>query len=71
MRPGRIDRIIYINPPDSDARKAIFGIQLRKIPHDQSEIKLDELAEKSEGLTGAEITSVCREACLSAMKEST
>lgn len=71
MRPGRIDRIVFVSPPDADARKAIFSIQLKKIPHKPDEINLDELAAKSDGLTGAEITSVCREACLAAMKEST
>jgi SpoVK/Ycf46/Vps4 family AAA+-type ATPase len=71
MRPGRIDRIVYISPPDSDARKAIFSIQLRRIPHKPEVIDLAELAKLSDGLTGAEITSVCREACLAAMKEGT
>ena len=32
MRPGRLDRIIYIPPPDLEARKEIFKIHTRKMP---------------------------------------
>lgn len=31
MRPGRIDRILYIPPPDAEARKAIFQIHIKKM----------------------------------------
>jgi len=31
LRPGRIDRMIYVGPPDREARAAIFRIEFRKI----------------------------------------
>lgn len=45
MRPGRIDRIIYVGLPDENARKHIFEIHLSKIPSDGS-INIDKLVEK-------------------------
>jgi len=45
MRPGRIDRIIYVGLPDENARKHIFEIHLSKIPTDES-INIDKLVEK-------------------------
>ncbi|XP_049848619.1 ATPase family protein 2 homolog [Schistocerca gregaria] len=69
MRPGRIDRIIYVGPPDDEARKKIYQLQLKKIPHDDQQLNVDRLVQLSRGLSGAEITSACREACLLAMQD--
>lgn len=33
LRPGRMDRMIYVAPPDLAARKAIFALSLSAIPH--------------------------------------
>lgn len=67
MRPGRIDRIIYVSPPDFEARKRILQISLRKTPH--VNFDFEELANITDGLSGAELTSLCRESCLLAMEE--
>lgn len=69
MRPGRIDQAIYIAPPDSSARKRIFEINLRKIPH-AADLDLEHLVNMTNGFSGAEVTSVCREAGLAALMES-
>eukprot|EP01080_Neovahlkampfia_damariscottae_P000942 gene943-9850_t len=69
MRSGRIDRIVYVGLPDFDARIEIFKIRLSKMSHNKNEINLKELAEKSNGYTGAEITSVCTTAGYIAMEE--
>lgn len=45
MRPGRLDRILYVGPPDLAARKQILSIGLRRIPHKPEELKVDELAQ--------------------------
>jgi CDC48 subfamily AAA family ATPase len=68
MRPGRIDRILFVGPPDRDARIKILNINLKKIPHGE-DVNIEELADKTEGYSGAEITSICREAALYAMQQ--
>ncbi|GAA5915816.1 AAA family ATPase AFG2 [Sporobolomyces salmoneus] len=68
MRPGRLDRILYVSPPDFEARKQIFSINFSKMAVN-SDVQIDELAEITEGCSGAEIASVCQDAALSAMNE--
>ena len=68
LRPGRFDRLIYIPPPDKEARKEIFKIHTRKKPL-AKDADLDELAEKTEGYTGADIAAVCNEAVMAAIRE--
>ncbi|KAL0085560.1 P-loop containing nucleoside triphosphate hydrolase protein [Phycomyces blakesleeanus] len=68
LRPGRIDRILYVGPPDIDSRKEIFRIQMKKMSCD-TDVDLEELALKSEGCSGAEAVSICQEAALFAMEE--
>ena len=66
-RPGRIDRMIYVGLPDVDSRRDIFQLRLNGIP--TLNIDFDKLAEISEGFSGAEIVSICREASLFAIEE--
>jgi transitional endoplasmic reticulum ATPase len=47
IRPGRFDRLIYIPPPDFEARKEIFRINISKMQVEEN-INLDELAEMSQ-----------------------
>ena len=68
LRPGRFDRVIEIRPPNREARKEIFKIHLREKPLAPS-VNLDTLAEKTDGLVGAEIEAVCREASMLAIRE--
>jgi len=68
LRPGRFDRLIYIPPPDLEARKAIFRIHTRKKPLAE-DVDLDALAEKTEGYTGADIAAMCNEAVMLAIRE--
>lgn len=68
MRPGRIDQAIYISPPDNAARRKILEICLKKIPH-SDDLNLDQLVSLTNGYSGAEITSACREAGLAALQE--
>src|SRR4051812_7617245 len=48
LRPGRIDRILYVGPPDFESRKEIFRIQVQRMAC-EPDVILDELAEQSEG----------------------
>ncbi|KAK4512633.1 uncharacterized protein ATC70_003337 [Mucor velutinosus] len=68
LRPGRIDRILYVGPPNLESRKEIFRIQLKKMTVDR-DIDIDEIAEKSQGCSGAEAVAICQEAALFAMEE--
>jgi len=67
MRPGRIDRRIYIPPPDLNARKQIFAIHTKKMSGPTG-LDLNYLAVVSEGYTGAEIAQVCNEAAFNALR---
>ncbi|GAM23714.1 hypothetical protein SAMD00019534_068890, partial [Acytostelium subglobosum LB1] len=68
MRPGRIDRILYISPPDFDSRKEILNIHLKKVPH-TDDVNVDRLATMTDGFSGAEVAAICKEASICAMKE--
>lgn len=68
LRPGRIDRLIYITPPDRDSRYEIFKVHTAKTPLD-SDVDLNALADDTDGFTGADIASVCNEATMLAIRE--
>lgn len=68
MRPGRFDRVILVPPPDLGARLEIFKIHTREMPLAE-DVDLRELARLTEGYTGADIESVCREAAMTAARE--
>ncbi|MDK2782155.1 MAG: transitional endoplasmic reticulum ATPase, partial [Archaeoglobi archaeon] len=68
LRPGRLDRIIYVGPPDFEARKAIFQVHLRGKPLAE-DVDVDHLAKLTEGYVGADIEAIVREASLLAMRE--
>jgi len=58
LRPGRLDRLIYMQLPDFNGRKKIFKIYLSKMPL-SSDIDIDALAEETERYSGADIKAVC------------
>ncbi|KAM6221728.1 ATPase family gene 2 protein homolog A [Rhynchocyon petersi] len=68
MRPGRIDRIIYVPLPDAATRKEILNLQFHTMPI-SNEVDLDELILQTDAYSGAEIIAVCREAALLALEE--
>ncbi|GAA6058781.1 hypothetical protein JCM10212_001897 [Sporobolomyces blumeae] len=68
MRPGRLDRILYVSPPDFEARKQIFELSFKKMAVNE-DVDVDELAKITEGCSGAEVASICQDAALSAMNE--
>ncbi|XP_027350489.1 calmodulin-interacting protein 111 isoform X2 [Abrus precatorius] len=69
LRPGRFDRLLYVGPPNEVDREEIFRIHLRKIPYD-SDVSIKELAQLTDGCTGADISLICREAAVAAIEES-
>ncbi len=68
LRPGRFDRLLYVPPPDLEARYEIFKVHTRKMPL-AKDVDLKRLAELTEGYTGADIEAVCREAAMIALRE--
>ncbi|TFG70072.1 MAG: AAA family ATPase, partial [Methanomassiliicoccus sp.] len=68
LRPGRFDRMVYIGPPDLAARKEIMRIHTKGKPLDD-DVDLDKLASKMENYTGAEISAVCNEAVMLAIRD--
>ena len=68
LRPGRLDKLIYVPPPDIKGRYEIFKVHTRKMPLAE-DVDLWRLAELTEGYTGADIEAVCREAALMALRE--
>ena len=67
LRPGRFDKSIYIGPPDEASRKSIFGIHTKSKPL-ADDVSLDELARRTEGCTGADISAICNEAVMNAVR---
>lgn len=67
LRPGRFDRIINIDYPTLEERIEIFKVHTKRVNMDSS-VDLRSLAEKTEGMTGAEIRSIVIEAGLSAIR---
>ena len=67
LRAGRFDRQIYIELPELNDRKAIFGVHLRGVKIDES-VDIDLLARQTPGFSGADIANVCNEAALIAAR---
>ncbi|KAF8929649.1 hypothetical protein BGZ58_008799 [Dissophora ornata] len=67
LRPGRFDRVVYVPPPDLEARKQILRIYTRDIPLAE-DVDLDGIALTTEMYTGADLQNVCREAALIALR---
>jgi len=68
IRPGRIDKIIYIGAPDLKAREQILKVHTKNVPLDKS-VSLKKLAEKTKGFSGADLEGLVREAALIALEE--
>jgi len=67
LRPGRLDRMIYVPEPDEEGRYQIFKIHTKNMPLAE-DVDLRELARLTKGYSGADIESVCREAALIALR---
>ena len=68
LRPGRLDRLIYIRPPDQREREVIFSIHTKGKPL-SPEVEVGKLAERTEGYVGADIEAICREAAMLALRD--
>ena len=67
-RPGRFDRVIFIPPPDREARFAILRMAMQDRPQDG--VNLDPIAQATSGFSGADLVGLVEEACDFAIEES-
>ncbi|MFW5837420.1 MAG: ATP-dependent zinc metalloprotease FtsH, partial [Desulfovibrionaceae bacterium] len=67
IRPGRFDRRIIVEPPNTEDRKAILRIHAREKPMGQ-DVDLDELARATPGFSGADLQTLLNEAALLAAR---
>ncbi|XP_067105017.1 spermatogenesis-associated protein 5-like protein 1 [Osmerus mordax] len=68
LRPGRLDHIIYVPPPDPPARLAILKVCSERMPLDP-DVCLEELASQTELFSGADLEMLCKEAALLTLQE--
>jgi len=69
LRPGRLEKVIYVPPPDEEGRLEILRIHTRNVPLGR-DVDLHELARRTEGYTGADLAALVREAAMHALRES-
>lgn len=69
LRPGRLERLVYVPPPDAGARADILRAAGRNTPL-ADEVDLDALGAELAGYSAADCAAVLREAALTAMRES-
>merc|ERR1712025_1333859 len=68
LRPGRLDRVVYVPLPDMNTRRKVLEVHTRSKPLSDS-VNLDQIAERTDGYSGAEIAAVCNEAAIAALEE--
>jgi transitional endoplasmic reticulum ATPase len=68
LRPGRFDRILYVPPPDKEARTQILKIHTSKKPL-ADDVKIDDLSGQTEGYTGADLAGLASAAVMLALRE--
>jgi transitional endoplasmic reticulum ATPase len=71
MRPGRFDRIVYVDVPNEEGRLQILDIHTKKMPIKNKSIIIKEISKKTEGYTGADLEGLVREAAMLALRENT
>ncbi|WP_043516383.1 MULTISPECIES: AAA family ATPase [unclassified Actinoplanes] len=69
LRPGRLERLVYVPPPDGPARAAILRASAKSVPLDES-VDLTALGEELTGFSAADCSALIREAALAAMRGS-
>ncbi|MFJ2833804.1 MULTISPECIES: AAA family ATPase [Nocardia] len=67
LRPGRLDRLVFVPPPDGPARLDILRTAGRSVPL-AADVDLAALAEDLDGYSAADCSALLREAALSALR---
>ena len=58
LRPGRLDQTLYVGLPDIEARRLLLNMECQNLR--LGSVQLDQLAEKTEGMSGAEVVKLCQ-----------
>jgi transitional endoplasmic reticulum ATPase len=69
LRPGRLERLVFVEPPDAQARREILRTAGKSVPL-SDDVDLDTVAAELEGYSGADCVALLREAALTAMRRS-
>lgn len=69
LRPGRLERLVFVEPPDAEARREILRTSGKSIPL-AADVDLDSLATELDGYSAADCVALLREAALTAMRRS-
>ncbi|MCW2515693.1 MAG: ATPase [Mycobacterium sp.] len=69
LRPGRLEKLVFVEPPDADARREILRTAGKSIPL-STDVNLDELADQLDGYSAADCVALLRESALTAMRRS-
>jgi len=69
LRPGRLERLVFVEPPDAQARSEILRTAGKSVPL-SDDVDLDALAGELEGYSAADCVALLREAALTAMRRS-
>ena len=69
LRPGRLEKLVFVEPPDADARREILRTAGKSVPL-SADVDLDKLATELDGYSAADCVALLREAALTAMRRS-
>jgi transitional endoplasmic reticulum ATPase len=68
LRPGRLDLVVCIGAPDQKDRLEILKVLTPSMPL-ATDVNLEEVSQSSKGFSGADLTGLCREAAVNAMRK--
>ncbi|HKZ41438.1 MAG TPA: AAA family ATPase, partial [Candidatus Hodarchaeales archaeon] len=69
LRPGRLDKLVLVPSPDVAGRKEILAIHMRSFEIEDKIALIDELSQKTNGFSGADLENICREAVFGAIRD--
>ena len=69
LRPGRMEKLVFVEPPDAEARHEILKSAAKSVPLSK-EVDLRALATDLDGYSAADCVALLREAALTAMRRS-
>jgi hypothetical protein len=70
-RPGRVDVAVEIDLPDADARRRLLELYSRSVPMELSEPEIDEVIDRTDGVTASFLRELLRRAVLEALYDNT
>lgn len=69
LRPGRLEKLVFVEPPDAEARTQILKTAGKSVPL-AGDVDLETLADELDGYSAADCVALLREAALTAMRRS-